>query len=89
MRDLVPGGVVERLRELLFLRADHVPDVPADGHLVVLLAATGIDLDQAAVGQRPSLLVTMTSVSVCLAGGERDHVAAFDEPDVGFIGPAD
>ena len=44
--------VIERLRELLFLGADHVLDIPAGrGHLVVLLPAAGDRLQQPAVGE--------------------------------------
>ena len=50
--DFVASCIIERLGELLFLRADHVADVPADSHLVILLAATGDRLEEVALDQR-------------------------------------
>ncbi len=62
--DLVLRRIVERLRELLFLRADHVANV-AVGVFVVFLAPAGGGKKKArsVIG---SLLVTMTSVRVFL-----------------------
>ena len=48
----MPGGVVQRLGELFFLRADHVADVPADHHFVVFLTTTLDRLEKFAVVQR-------------------------------------
>jgi hypothetical protein len=85
--DLVLGGIVKRLRELLFLRADHVLDVGANH------AFRGIfrhDRGSTASGYDRSwiVLVAITSVKACFAGREGDDMAAFDEPDIGFISPA-
>jgi hypothetical protein len=84
----VAGGVVERLRELFFLGADHVADVAADGRFVVPLAAALDRLEEVAVVER--LVVVDDHLDQRgLAGGERDDVPAFDEPDVALVGAAD
>ena len=60
---------------------------PGRGHLVILFATTGHGLNQAAIGHLARGHQDDFGQRV-LAGGEADHMSAFDEPDIGFIGAA-
>lgn len=87
--DLVLGGVVQSLSELFFLGADHVLDVATGGgHFVILFAPAGDRLEKAAVGEGLAVGDDDFGESI-FTGREGDDVAAFDEPDVGFVGTAD